>query len=142
MRLRAQGKVRLSFKVDKSPRLDPVIPILQVRKDGGVQRELAFDLYDRSGTFGMRTLESCDVYFKRGYRTADVEILPESVRHKVARMGANFACQTRGLGFMAMKALGVGYGRGWRGRFFLISRLTRRSAYSFAIPDAAAGGTI
>jgi hypothetical protein len=57
----------------------------------GRELRVAVDLYDRANRWEEILLGACDVYFKRGYWTPEVERRPE--RPKIRRLGLNFAAR-------------------------------------------------
>jgi hypothetical protein len=58
------------------------------------RRHIAIDLHDRSDKYWQTALDESQVYFKRGYRSSDIEKLAPELQKKVLRMGPNFAART------------------------------------------------
>jgi len=68
---------------------------MQVKfRKSGENRLLAIDLLDRSDSFEMGALKSCDIYLKRNYYEPHLMSLPNELRGKVIPFGLNYACRS------------------------------------------------
>jgi hypothetical protein len=93
--LAARSEIDLRFATPaKGQRFfcDRALTTLSLRFGSGESRLVAIDVYDRGDVFGRDLLDSCDIYLKRSYHSADIAQLPTDLQNKILPFGMNYAC--------------------------------------------------